>query len=386
VRALRIIVAAILIAAISAGIGFAVNAIRPRGGLPLIRPQPAALFITVDEAKAALDSGEAIFVDARLPVDYDGGHIPGALNLPLDNVAQDYQRVLGGIDKTRLIITYCDGPPCPDGEELADLLTREYGRANVRPMGPEQGLDQWREAGYPVETKPGGPPPRPAQSTAVPVLIIVIAALLAILPMATRGGARSAFVVLARVLIGALLISAAYSKILDPNEFAKGAIAYQAVPDSWANLPAIVLPWMELITGLLLVIGAFTRGAALVASALFVAFTAMMWSALARGIVIENCHCFGFAEPLSPLLIVRDVALLAAALVPLFAGAGALAADALCRPAAGQSQPSRQPPAAPSGEPASPPVPAASGHAGAEQDPPEDDSPRTYPPHQGQKS
>lgn len=45
--------------------------------------------------------------------------------------------------------------------------------------------------------------------------------------------------------------------------------------------------------------------------------------------MIDDCGCFGFAEPLTWLLVWRDVALLAAALVPLFAGAGRLTLDSL---------------------------------------------------------
>lgn len=335
VKALRIVLVAAVIAAVSAGVGLAVNAVRKEGRLPLIRPEPAAFWVDLAAAKATFDQGTAVFVDARLPFEYDVGHVPGALNLPWEDVDSDYQRVLGGIDKTRPIITYCGGPPCDVSAELADALTRDYGHVSVRVLGPEDGLEQWIAEGYPVETKAGGPPARPAHSNAVPILIIVVGALLGLLALVARGGARSALALIARLFIGGLLVYAAYGKILEPGEFAKGVIGYQVVPDAWANLPAIVVPWVEIIAGGLLVIGLFTRASALIASALMAAFTAMMWWALARGIVIDDCHCFGFAEPLSALLIVRDVALLAAALAPLFAGAGWLAFDALRRRVAG---------------------------------------------------
>ncbi|KPJ64284.1 hypothetical protein AMK68_01965 [candidate division KD3-62 bacterium DG_56] len=134
---------------------------------------------------------------------------------------------------------------------------------------------------------------------------------------------------MARLFVGAVLIWAAYPKILEPNEFAKAVIAYQALPYAWSNLAAITVPWVEIIAGVLLVVGAVTRGSALVASVLYLAFMAIMISAMTRGIMIDDCGCFGFAEPLTWLLVWRDVALLAAALVPLFAGAGRLTLDSL---------------------------------------------------------
>lgn len=55
-----------------------------------------------DEAKAAYDSGEAIFVDVRPRESYTGSHIPGALSIPLDEL----QNRLDELDPEDWIILY----------------------------------------------------------------------------------------------------------------------------------------------------------------------------------------------------------------------------------------------------------------------------------------
>ena len=61
--------------------------------------------ITVDEAKAALDSGEAIIVDVRSPDAYAGGHAAGAINIALGYFETDIANV--PLEKDQWIITYC---------------------------------------------------------------------------------------------------------------------------------------------------------------------------------------------------------------------------------------------------------------------------------------
>lgn len=335
-KLLRVIISAVLVAAVSVGTGFAVNFARRQGSLPLVRAKPQAMWIDVAAAKQEWDRGTTIFLDARLPVEYEAGHMPGALSLPVHDIETEYEHVLEDIDITRPIIAYCSGIGCESSVELADALTGDYRHHDVRVL-VEPGFDDWTAERYPVATggAAGGASATRQQTasvftaTVVPILLMALSVLLALAALLTRGSARVWIVTLARVFVGAVLIWAAYPKILEPNEFAKGVIAYQAIPYSWSNLPAIALPWLEMVAGVLLVIGAVTRGSALVASVLYLAFLAMMISAMTRGVVIDDCACFGFAEPLTWLLVWRDVALLAAALVPLFAGAGRLAIDSL---------------------------------------------------------
>lgn len=59
--------------------------------------------ISLEEAKAAFDDGTAIFIDVRGTENYNLVHIPGALNLSMD----EYETGLAGVDRDALIITYC---------------------------------------------------------------------------------------------------------------------------------------------------------------------------------------------------------------------------------------------------------------------------------------
>ena len=54
-------------------------------------------------AKAAFDSGEALFVDVRSASSYAAGHIPGALSIPLIEI----EARLSELDPDQWIITYC---------------------------------------------------------------------------------------------------------------------------------------------------------------------------------------------------------------------------------------------------------------------------------------
>jgi 3-mercaptopyruvate sulfurtransferase SseA len=61
--------------------------------------------VTVQDAKAAFDGGEAIIVDVRSQAAYEAGHVDGALSIPLN----EFETNIAGIDlpKDQWIITYC---------------------------------------------------------------------------------------------------------------------------------------------------------------------------------------------------------------------------------------------------------------------------------------
>lgn len=59
--------------------------------------------VSVEEAKAAFDSGTAVFVDVRSAEAYQAVHISGAVNIP----SEELEARLGELDKSQWIITYC---------------------------------------------------------------------------------------------------------------------------------------------------------------------------------------------------------------------------------------------------------------------------------------
>ncbi len=59
--------------------------------------------ISLTEAKTAFDNQQALFLDVRSAASYAAGHIPGAIDIPLAQILDDYHR----LNSSRWIILYC---------------------------------------------------------------------------------------------------------------------------------------------------------------------------------------------------------------------------------------------------------------------------------------
>jgi rhodanese-related sulfurtransferase len=95
------------------------------------------------ELSARLGSGTApVVIDVRTPEEYAAGHIPGALNIPFDQVAKR----ISEIDAPHGVALYCMvGPRARKGE--AALLSEGY----TSVLHLEGGMAAWQAAGLPVE-------------------------------------------------------------------------------------------------------------------------------------------------------------------------------------------------------------------------------------------
>jgi uncharacterized membrane protein YphA (DoxX/SURF4 family) len=98
-----------------------------------------------------------------------------------------------------------------------------------------------------------------------------------------------------RIGIGLVMLAAALGKIGDPAAFSTQIHHYRLVPVGAENLLAILLPWVELLAGLSLVLGAHARSGAWLSAAMMAVFTLAVSTAVARGLDIE-CGCFGTAD------------------------------------------------------------------------------------------
>ncbi|GAA2894088.1 rhodanese-like domain-containing protein [Streptosporangium fragile] len=103
--------------------------------------------ISRDALKAAIDAGTVVVVDALGGDYYAQQHLPGAIALVADEVAERAAEVLP--DRNATIVTYCSNPACGNSEAVAQRLHR-LGYTDVRKY--REGIQDWVEAGLPVES------------------------------------------------------------------------------------------------------------------------------------------------------------------------------------------------------------------------------------------
>lgn len=95
-----------------------------------------------------------------------------------------------------------------------------------------------------------------------------------------------------RFLIGALMLLAAVSKLANPTEFLGSIYAYQLpLPRMWLQTAAVVVPWVELLCGLMLVANVWADTALVAVLGLFIFFLLFTGQAWVRGLNI-SCGCF----------------------------------------------------------------------------------------------
>lgn len=96
----------------------------------------------------------------------------------------------------------------------------------------------------------------------------------------------------ARLALGGVLVVAGGLKVGNPLGSARAVQAYDVMPFELARWIGYGLPWLEIVVGVLLVLGLFTRVSAVVGGLLMLAFVVGIAQAWARGLTID-CGCFG---------------------------------------------------------------------------------------------
>lgn len=97
-----------------------------------------------------------------------------------------------------------------------------------------------------------------------------------------------------QIALGAIFIVAAWPKITDPPSFAHMIYNYRILPAPLINITALVMPWVELLAGLALILGVWTRGARWIVGVLLVTFMIAISINLFRDNAID-CGCFDVA-------------------------------------------------------------------------------------------
>ena len=104
-------------------------------------------FITLEQLQTKLNENPKLILVEALPEEYyANSHIPGAINIPKDQVDGLAPRLLK--DKNAEIVVYCANAECQASTEVANRLV-ELGYSNVSDFGA--GKKGWLEAGLPVE-------------------------------------------------------------------------------------------------------------------------------------------------------------------------------------------------------------------------------------------
>jgi rhodanese-related sulfurtransferase/DNA-binding transcriptional ArsR family regulator len=95
-----------------------------------------------DELVRRARSGDVVLLDLRPREEYEAGHIPGAVSIPLEDLEEQLALLPPGAE----IVAYCRGPYCVMAPRGIALLRRHGYR--VRRL--EDGVAEWRLAGLPV--------------------------------------------------------------------------------------------------------------------------------------------------------------------------------------------------------------------------------------------
>ncbi|NGN63276.1 metalloregulator ArsR/SmtB family transcription factor [Streptomyces sp. A7024] len=99
--------------------------------------------LTRAELAARIESGRAVVLDVRPVEEYLAGHIPGALSIPVDELAER----IGELPAETEVVVYCRGEYCVLAHDAVRLLT-DRGRRAVR---LNDGMLEWRLSEMPVD-------------------------------------------------------------------------------------------------------------------------------------------------------------------------------------------------------------------------------------------
>ena len=120
---------------------------------------------------------------------------------------------------------------------------------------------------------------------------------------------------LARLILGAVLLVAGALKVPNLPKSAMAVRAYEMLPIPIANFLGYTLPWIEIGIGLLLIVGVAVKISGALGALTMLAFIIAIAQAWARGLSID-CGCFGGGGSIDPedtkylSEIIRDIGLM----------------------------------------------------------------------------
>lgn len=98
--------------------------------------------VGVQELLKRSRAGQVVVVDVRPRLEFEAGHLPGAISIPLEEVAQR----LAELDPDTAVVAYCRGPYCV----LAAQAVAQFRAAGLRAERLAAGPPDWRAAGISI--------------------------------------------------------------------------------------------------------------------------------------------------------------------------------------------------------------------------------------------
>ena len=95
-----------------------------------------------DELLARTERDEVTVLDVRPREEFEAGHIPGAVSIPLDELRERLDELPRGAE----VVAYCRGPYCVLAPQAVELLAER----GIPARRLDEGLPEWRLAGLPV--------------------------------------------------------------------------------------------------------------------------------------------------------------------------------------------------------------------------------------------
>ena len=99
--------------------------------------------VTIADLRDRMGHGLVTVVDVRPKEEYAAGHLPGAINVPIDDIDKHF----ADLPRDHEIVAYCRGPFCVLSFEAVARLRNEGYRARRL----ETGFPEWKMAGLPFE-------------------------------------------------------------------------------------------------------------------------------------------------------------------------------------------------------------------------------------------
>jgi len=97
--------------------------------------------VTVDDLNRALADPKTFVIDVRTPQEYAGGHVPGAVNWPLQEIESWWSKV----PKDRVVYIKCN---TQNRSKLAVQYLMSKGYNDLKLV--QGGIQAWRSRGYPI--------------------------------------------------------------------------------------------------------------------------------------------------------------------------------------------------------------------------------------------